>query len=48
MGRKKIYKTKEDKYEAEKRWKREWYYRNSERINEKRMNSKNTLNLNFK
>jgi hypothetical protein len=32
MGRNRIYKTPEDKYEAEKRWKREWYHRNSERI----------------
>jgi len=37
MGRKKIYKTKEDKYDAELKWKREWYYRNAKRIKETRM-----------
>ncbi len=37
MGRKKIYKTKDDKYDAEKRWKREWYWRNSEKIKKRRM-----------
>jgi len=37
MGRKKIYKTKKDKYEAEKRWKREWYNRNSEEVKKTRM-----------
>ena len=32
MGRQKIYKTSGEKQEAEKRWKREWYHRNSDRI----------------
>lgn len=37
MGRKKKYLTEKDKYEAELRWKREWYKRNSERIKKERM-----------
>jgi uncharacterized protein YijF (DUF1287 family) len=32
MGRHIIYKTKEEKYEAEKRWKREWYQRNIDHV----------------
>jgi uncharacterized protein YgiM (DUF1202 family) len=37
MGRKKKYPTENDKYEAELRWKREWYKRNSDRIKKERM-----------
>ena len=37
MGRKKIYKTKKEKYEAELRWKREHYHRNKEIYKKRRM-----------
>lgn len=37
MGRKKIYNSKKEKHEAELRWKREYYYRNKKRLNEKSM-----------
>jgi hypothetical protein len=37
MGRHKIYKTQKDKYEAEKKWKREYYYRNKEKLNKQSM-----------
>ena len=37
MGRKKIYNSKEEKHEAELRWKREWYRRNSDKVKQYRM-----------
>ena len=37
MGRKKVYETEKQRHEAEKRRKRNWYYRNSDRIKKERM-----------
>ena len=37
MGRKKKYQTEDEKHEAQKRWMREYYYRNRERLNKERM-----------
>jgi hypothetical protein len=37
MGRNKIYITKQEKYEAERRWKQTWYRKNSDRIKRDRM-----------
>lgn len=37
MGRLKKYETNEEKIEAQRRWAREYYYRNKEKINKKTM-----------
>lgn len=37
MGRKKIYESEQKRYDAEKRRKREWYRRNSDKIKKSRM-----------
>ena len=37
MAKKIKYETKEEKYEAQKRWAREYYYRNKEECKKKRM-----------
>ena len=37
MGRHKKYKTENEKSEAQRRWQREHYYRNKERISKERM-----------
>lgn len=37
MGRNKKYITKNDKYDAECKWKREWYQRNAVSVRKKRM-----------
>lgn len=37
MGRLKKYKTEEDRRESQRRWAREYYYRNRETINKKAM-----------
>lgn len=41
MGRNKKYKTEMEKHDAEKRWKREYYYRNKEKFNSKNSQSCN-------
>ena len=38
MGRKKIYKTEEERHNAEKRRKLKWYYRNMELVRNNNMN----------
>ena len=56
MGRKKIYKTEEDKKDAQRKWEREYYIRNKEKICKKarekykqkkleELNRKKNLNL---
>ena len=37
MGRKKKYETNEQRLDADRRWKREWYHRNKDRINKEYM-----------
>ena len=37
MGRKKIYETEQERHDAEKRRKRDWYYRNQTETNKRRM-----------
>ena len=37
MGRLKKYKTEDEKKEAQKKWAKEYYYRNKEKINKKAM-----------
>lgn len=37
MGRKRKYNTKNEKREAELRWKREWYNRNARKVKQDRM-----------
>ena len=37
MGRKQKYKTENEQLEAKRRWRREWYDRNKERVNRERM-----------
>jgi len=37
MGRKKVYKTEEERHDAEKLRKRKWYRRNADKINKLRM-----------
>jgi hypothetical protein len=37
MGRKRIYKTKEEILESRRKWAREYYYRNREECKKKRM-----------
>lgn len=37
MGRKRKYKTDEERKEAQRRWAREYYYRNKDKINKRAM-----------
>ena len=37
MGRLKIYKSEKEKQEAQKKWAKEYYHRNKEKINKKTM-----------
>ena len=37
MGRKKVYKTEEERRNAELIWKREWYHRNAGKTNKLKM-----------
>ena len=48
MGRDKKYLTKDDKYQAELRWKREWYARNKTTLKEKRMKKYYAKKINTK
>lgn len=48
MGRKKKYKTEEERLEAQRRWNMEYYHRNKEKLKEKARNRYEERNRNGK